>query len=291
MELSDALGVDARTVRRDIDRLRGLGYQVEANPGTGGGYRLGVGAQMPPLLLDEEEATAVAVVLGVMASVAVPGVEQGALAALTKLDRLLPPRLRGQLVSLRESTVALLPRMEAVPAEQLVAFARACDAHERVSFCYRSHSGVESERRAEPHRLVATDRRWYVVAHDLDRKDWRTFRVDRASSVVLTGHTFEPRQLDDPARMVSDGIATARYDVRARVRVFAPVEAVGRRLQPTVGVLKEDGDHTLAEIGADDFEWLAGYLIDAGWEFEILEPPEWRSLMSELGRRLSSRHK
>jgi predicted DNA-binding transcriptional regulator YafY len=289
-ELAEALGVDARTVRRDVDRLRHLGYHVEANPGTGGGYRLGVGTQMPPLLLDEEEATAVAVVLGVMASVAVPGVEQGALAALTKLDRLLPPRLRGQLISLRASTVAVLPRMEAVPAEPLVAFARACDLRERVTFRYRSHGGDRTERRVEPHRLVATDNRWYLVAHDLDRGDWRTFRVDRASSVVLTGHTFEPRRLDDPGRLVSEGIARAKYDVRSQVRIFGPFEEVSRRLRPTVGALKEDGDHTLAEVGADDFEWLAGFLINAGWDFEVLEPSEWRGRMAELGRRLSERH-
>jgi predicted DNA-binding transcriptional regulator YafY len=289
-ELAAGLGVDTRTVRRDIERLRSLGYQVEANPGTGGGYRLGVGKEMPPLLLDEQEATAVAVVLGVMASVAVPGVEQGALAALTKLDRLLPPRLRGQLVSLRASTVALLPRMDAVPAEQLVAFARACDLHERVAFSYRSYSGIESDRRVEPHRLVATDRRWYVVGFDLERNDWRTFRVDRASSVVLTGHTFEPRRLEDPGRMVADGIATAKYDVMARVRVFAPVDQVSTVIQPTVGALKADGVHTMVEIGADTFEWLAGYMIDTAFDFEIVEPLEWRSFMRQLGDRLSSRH-
>jgi predicted DNA-binding transcriptional regulator YafY len=289
-ELSDALQVDARTVRRDVDRLRALGYQVDAVPGIGGGYRLGVGANLPPLLLDEEEATAVAVVLGVMASVAVPGVERGALAALTKLDRLLPPHLRGQLVSLRESTVALLPRMEAVPAEQLVSFARACDGRERVTFAYRTFDGTETERRAEPHRLVATDRRWYVVAFDLDRDDWRTFRVDRASSVVLTGHTFAPRRLDDPGRMVSEGLATATYTYRAVVRIHAPFEAVSRRIRPTVAVLRCEGSETIAEVGADDFKWLAGYVISFGWDFEVLEPAEWREMMAALGERLRRAH-
>jgi predicted DNA-binding transcriptional regulator YafY len=270
-ELADALDVDGRTVRRDIERLRSLGYQVEANPGTGGGYRLGVGAQMPPLLLDEQEATAMAVVLGVMASVAVPGVEQGALAALTKLDRLLPPHLRGQLVSLRASTIALLPHMDAVPAEQLIALARACDGHERVSFRYRSYNGAETERRVEPHRLVATDRRWYMVGFDLDRDDWRTFRVDRATLVRLTGHTFEPRHLEDPGGMVARGIASAQYDVMARVRIAAPLDAVSKRLGRTAGALHAAGTDTIAEIGADGFEWLAGYLIDTRWDFEILD--------------------
>jgi predicted DNA-binding transcriptional regulator YafY len=289
-ELAQALGVDGRTVRRDIDRLRRLGYQVDANPGIGGGYCLTVGAHMPPLLLDEEEATAVAVVLGVMSSVAVPGVEEGALRALTKLDRLLPPRLRGQLVSLRASTVAVLPRMEAVPAEQLVTFARACDGHERVTFTYKNFDGVQSERRAEPHRLVATDRRWYVVAHDLDRAAWRTFRVDRASAVTLTGHTFEPRPLDDPARMVADGIATARSTYVAVVRIGARLADVERSIQPTTAKLRADGRATLAEIGADDFEWLASFLVDLGWDFELLEPVEWRDRLAELGRGLVERH-
>ena len=290
-ELSDALGIDARTVRRDVERLRGLGYQVDANPGASGGYRLGVGSQMPPLLLDEEEATAVAVVLGVMASVAVPGVERGALAALTKLDRLLPPRLRGQLVSLRASTVALMPRMEAVPAEQLVSLARACDVHERVTFSYRAADGVESERRAEPHRLVATDRRWYVVAFDLDRNDWRTFRVDRAESVALTGHTFVPRRLDDPGRMVAEGIATASSNYLAVVRVLAPLDEVAARIGPTTGVLTDRGSETIVELGADDFDWLVGYVTGLGWDFELLEPIEWRSRMIALGRRMTSAHR
>lgn len=289
-DLADALDVDARTVRRDIERLRSLGYQVEANPGTGGGYRLGVGSQMPPLLLDEQEATAMAVVLGVMASVAVPGVEQGALAALTKLDRLLPPHLRGQLVSLRASTIALLPHMDAVPAEQLIAFARACDGHERVTFSYRSYSGEETERRVEPHRLVATDRRWYMVGFDLDRKDWRTFRVDRVASVRLTGHTFEPRHLEDPGGMVSRGIATAKYDVMASVRIGAPLDAVSKARGNTLGTLRALGADTIAELGTDSFEWLAGYLIDTGWEFEILRPLEWRSRMRDLGIRLAANH-
>lgn len=290
-ELSEALGVDGRTVRRDVERLRGLGYQVDSIPGSGGGYRLGVGPQMPPLLLDEDEATAVAVVLGVMASVAVPGVERGALAALTKLDRLLPPRLRGQLVSLRASTVALIPRMEAVPADQLVSFARACDMHERVTFTYRSYDGVESERRAEPHRLVATDRRWYVVAYDLDRDDWRTFRVDRASSVNLTGHTFDPRRLDDPGRMVAEGIANAKSSYLAVVRIAAPLDDVALQIQSGIGTLRPDGQDTIADIGADDLEWLVGYLFGLGFEFEVLEPAEWRSRLADLAARLAQRHR
>lgn len=294
-ELADALGVDTRTVRRDMERLRRLGYDVAATPGVTGGYRLQVaGGQVPPLLLDDDEATAVAVVLGVMASVAVPGVERGALKALTKLDRVLPPRLRGQLVSLRESTVAVLPAMEVVPAEQLVAFARACDLRERVRFCYRSWSGDETERRAEPHRLVATDRRWYAVAWDLDRRDWRTFRVDRSREVVLTGHTFEPRPLPDPARMVAEGVARVAHDVTALVRIHGPADEVSTRMPASVGTVVtagagEDGA-VLVRIWADTLGWLLGYLFNLGWGFEILEPAAWRRHLAELGARLTAGH-
>lgn len=206
-ELADRLGVGTRTVRRDAERLRDLGYLVETTPGPGGGYRLGVGSDLPPLLLDDDEAMAVAVVLGVSAGAAIPGIERAALATLSRVDRLLPPRLRSQLAALRASTVALMSSPDVVPAESLVTLARACDGHEQAMFGYRSRQGERSDRRVEPHWLVATDRRWYLVAHDLDRQEWRTFRVDRIGEIRLTGHIFEPRPLDDPARLVSESIA------------------------------------------------------------------------------------
>lgn len=290
-ELAEALGVDGRTVRRDVDRLRGLGYDIVASPGVAGGYRLEVGGgQVPPLLLDDDEATAVAVVLGVMAGVAVPGVERGALAALTKLDRVLPPRLRGQLAALRESTVAVLPTMEVVPAEQLIAFARACESCERVRFWYRSWSGAETERRAEPQRLVATDRRWYAVAYDLDRRDWRTFRVDRSWDVVLTGHTFEPRRLPDPGRMVAEGVARVSHDVTAVVRIDAAFDQVAARVNSSVGTVEDRDGVTVALIYADTLGWLLSYLVSLGHDFEVLEPVHWRRHLADLGGRLASAH-
>src|SRR5580658_6063432 len=188
-ELAERLEVDARTVRRDVERLRTLGYQIQGVPGAAGGYHLGGGTEVPPLLFEDDEAMAVAVVLGLSAGAAVPGIERSALTALAKLDRLLPPRLRARLAALRHATVSLI-----LPAE-------ACDNHQRAIFSYRAHDGRGSERRVEPHRLVATDRRWYLVAFDQDREDWRTFRVDRVSSLRVPGHTFVPRPLSDPARM------------------------------------------------------------------------------------------
>jgi len=290
-ELADRLGVGTRTVRRDADRLRELGYLVETTPGPGGGYRLGVGSDLPPLLLDDEEAMAVAVVLGVSAGAAIPGIERAALATLARVDRLLPPRLRTQLAALRATTVALMSAPEVVPAEQLVTLARACDLHERAAFDYRSRQGERTDRRVEPHWLVATDRRWYLVAHDLDRQDWRTFRVDRMGQIRITGHTFEPRPLEDPARLVAESIAVAPYLIQARITVSAPAEEVARRVPADIGVVKAAGTRTsILQLGAENLEWIAGYLVGTGFDFEVTEPVELRDYIAAVGQRLAAAH-
>jgi predicted DNA-binding transcriptional regulator YafY len=289
-DLAERLGVEPRTVRRDIDRLRALGYQVQGVPGVGGGYRLGGGTDVPPLLFDDDEAMAVAVVLGVSAGAAVPGIERGALAALGKLDRLLPPRLRAQLTALRAATVSLTSPTEVVSTENLIAFARACDNNLRATFSYCAQDGRQSDRRVEPYRLVATDRRWYLVAYDLDRVDWRTFRVDRATAVVATGHTFVPRALDDPARMVAEAISTTGYAVRAVIRMHVSVDEAARLIPPHVGVTTADGAHAQVELGVDQFEWLAGFLIGLGVDFEVIEPVEMRQYLCALGARLTGAH-
>jgi predicted DNA-binding transcriptional regulator YafY len=289
-DLAERLEVDNRTVRRDVDKLRSLGYQIQGNPGVGGGYRLGGGTDVPPLLFEDDEAMAVAVVLGVSAAAAVPGIERGALTALAKLDRLLPPRLRAQLTALRAATVSLASPTEVVPTENLIGLAQACDSHQRATFAYVAHDGRRSERRVEPYRLVATDRRWYLVAYDLDRDDWRTFRVDRASAVTVTGHTFHPRPLDDPGRMVAEGISTSGYAYRAVVLVKAPLAEVTRLISPYAGVGSRQGDATRVEMGVDDFDWLAGYLIGLGLEFEVIAPVELRDHVSALADRLYRSH-
>ncbi len=289
-ELADRLAVDARTLRRDVERLRDLGYHVQGNPGVGGGYRLAGGTDVPPLLFEDDEALAVAIVLGVSATTAVAGIEQSALAALAKLDRLLPPRLRAQLTTMRAATVSLVEPTEAVSAEGLIRLAEACDRRLLATFAYRSQDGRRTERRVEPHRLVATDRRWYLVAYDLDRADWRTFRVDRASSVALPGHIFKPRPLDDPARLVAQAITTAPYAHEAVVRITAPVEEVDHLIDPHVGVLEPDGAHTMVRLGVDDFDWLAGYLIRLGVDFEVVAPAAARARLVELGERLRTAH-
>jgi predicted DNA-binding transcriptional regulator YafY len=289
-DLAERLEVDARTLRRDVDRLRVLGYQIRGTPGAGGGYRLGGGTDVPPLLFEDEEAMAVAVVLGVSAAAAVPGIERGSLAALAKLDRLLPPRLGAQLSALRAAIVPLVSQTEVVSTECLIQLAQACDGHQRVTFSYEAQDGRRSTRRVEPHRLVATDRRWYLVAHDLERDDWRTFRVDRISELEVTGHTFVPRPLTDPARMVAEGLTTARYAHQALVSVKAPLEEVASLISPYTGVLERDGDHTRVRLGFDDLGWVAGYLVGLGPEFEVLGPDELRRYLSALGERLASLH-
>jgi predicted DNA-binding transcriptional regulator YafY len=251
-----------------------------------------VGTDLPPLLLDDEEAMAVAVVLGVSAGAAIPGIERAALATLDRIDRLLPPRLRAQLAALRASTVSLTsPRDVAVVPEHLILLARACDGCERAVFRYRTRQGQEAERRVEPHRLVATERLWYLVAHDLDRNDWRTFRVDRMADVRLTGHTFIARPLADAAQLVAESIAIAPYLYQAKVRVDAPADEVRRRVRTDVGVVKPAGARgTVLEVGAETLEWLAGYLVELGFDFEVEEPLELRQYVGTVAARLAARH-
>ena len=289
-ELAQRLGVDVRTVRRDVDRIRALGYVVESTPGTTGGYRLGIGTEMPPLLLDEEEAIAVAVLFGVSASMALPGIERATVATLARIDRLLPPKLQRQVKALRAATIPLARVPDPVPVAGLAPLAQACDAHEIVTFNYRSRDGVRSTRRAEPYRLVATARLWYLVAFDLDRRDWRTFRVDRVKQVRLTGHTFEPREQVDAGRMVAAALSAAPYRYVAEVRFSCTSEQLARRVPPNVGVVEPDGEGALLRIGADDAEWLAGYLIGLAVPFEVLRPADLRDQVRKIAERVTHAH-
>ncbi|HVF31848.1 MAG TPA: transcriptional regulator [Acidimicrobiales bacterium] len=296
-ELADRLGVTTRTVRRDVTRLRDLGYPVEAAPGEAGGYRLGNGGDLPPLLLDDDEATAVAVALGVTTGGGgVRGIEEAALAALAKLDRLLPPHLRSRVASLRAATVTLTGPGgggdEAADAEVLVALAQACDGHERVAIVYSDRAGRTSERRLEPYRLVATGRRWYLVAMDVERADWRTFRVDRVREVRPTGHRFLPvPDPPDAAAVVGEAISTAPYRYQAVIAFpgTAPDE-LARRIPPTVGTIRRAprGDTgCVLRTGADRLDALAGHLIALGLDFEVREPPELRAHLAAVAARLA----
>ncbi|MEU4512947.1 WYL domain-containing protein [Nonomuraea wenchangensis] len=289
-ELADRLGVGLRTVRRDVGRLRELGYPVDAAPGVAGGYRLGVGAALPPLLLDDEEAVAVALSLRTAATGSVAGLEEAALRALAKLRQVLPSRLRHRVSAFEAATVPLAgAAVSGVGADLLTAVAAACRDHRRLRLRYRGRDGA-GEREVEPHRLVHTPRRWYLLAWDVGRRDWRTFRMDRVEELLgLPGARFTPRTPpeDDAAAYVSHGITTAPYRHQARILFHAPFAAVAPRTSPGAGRLEPvDGERCLFTAGADSLDELAAYVAAKGFDFEVLDPPELAATLRALAGRL-----
>ncbi|WP_162824104.1 helix-turn-helix transcriptional regulator [Peterkaempfera bronchialis] len=287
-ELAERLGVTARTVRRDVDRLRELGYPVHATLGAAGGYRLGAGAALPPLLLDDEEAVAVAVGLRTAAGGTVEGMAESSVRALAKLEQVLPSRLRRRVNALQTATVALSGGGPTVDPQLLTVIASACRDRMRTRFHYQDHGGAESRRIAEPHRLVCTGWRWYLVAWDTDRDDWRTFRVDRITEPLPTGPRFEPRELPEgAAERVSRGVSTEAYRYRARVTLHAPAEAVRARTSPTSAQVEPLDEHRCTlRAGANSLGALAIHLALFGVEFEVHEPPELVVHLRELAERM-----
>jgi predicted DNA-binding transcriptional regulator YafY len=291
-ELAGRLGVGLRTVRRDIDRLRDLGYPVDATPGATGGYRLGVGAALPPLLLDDEEAVAVAISLHMATTGSVAGLEETALRALTKLQQMLPSRLRYRITAFHATTVPLTGPGSApdkVDPELLTAIAAACRDQRRLRLSYPGRDGVTT-RTVEPHRLVHTPRRWYLLAWDIDRGDWRTFRLDRIQAPVSPpGARFTPRTppADDIAAYVSQAISSAPYRYQARILIRAPVEAVAQRSSPAAGRLEATGPHTcILHTGSNSLDELALYVALKGFDFQVLHPPELVPVLRALSDRL-----
>ena len=290
-ELAERLGVGLRTVRRDIDRLRGLGYPVDATPGVAGGYRLGVGAALPPLLLDDDEAVAVAISLHTATTSSVAGLEDSSLRALTKLQQTLPSRLRHRVTAFHATTIPLTgpgSRPDQVDREVLTAVAAACRDQRRLRLRYPGRAGVTT-REVEPHRLVHTPRRWYLLAWDADRGDWRTFRVDRIQGPLgPPGARFTPRQLpsDDVAAYVSHSISSAPYRYQARILFHAPVAAVARRSSPAAGRLEAVDQHTcVLHTGSDSLDELAVYVALKGFDFQVLDPPELVPVLRSLSDR------
>ncbi|QEV17316.1 helix-turn-helix transcriptional regulator [Streptomyces alboniger] len=276
-DLADRLGVTPRTVRRDVDRLRELGYPVNASPGTGGGYQLGAGAELPPLLLDDDEAVAVAVGLRTAAGQGIEGIGETSVRALTKLEQVLPGRLRRRVGALNAFTVPMLraPRQQGVDPAVLTELAGVCRDAERLRFDYRDHEGSSSRRVVEPHRLVCTERRWYLVAWDLDREDWRTFRVDRLTPRPPHGPRFAPRTppADDLASYVSQGVSTRAHAAQAVVRLLVPLEEAAQRITPSDGTLEaETARSCLLRTGAPSLDVMVFHVMFMGFEFEVLEP-------------------
>ncbi|WSA18310.1 WYL domain-containing protein [Streptosporangium subroseum] len=239
-QLADRLEVTVRTVRRDVDRLRELGYPVHATIGNIGGYRLGAGAAMPPLLLDDEEAVAVVVGLRTAANGTVAGIEETSVRVLAKLEQILPSRLRYRVSALDAATVAQHRPGAVVSAEVLTTIAAACRDHQRLRMDYRSHDGTDTTRTVEPRKLVHAGRRWYLVAYDLDRADWRTFRVDRLRPRTPAGPRFSPREppAGDIGEYASWAVGVDRYRYQARFTMYAPAAHVAERVPADAGVVE-----------------------------------------------------
>src|ERR1700738_4191606 len=263
-ELAGRLGVTTRTARNDVGRLRELGYPVHATRGAVGGYRLGAGAARPPLLRDDEEAVAVAVGLRTATIGSIEGIEESALRALAKLEQVLPDRLRRRINTLQTYTIPVPAAgnrpVPSVSADVLTAITAACRDRERLRFAYRAHAGPPSRRDVEPYRLVNWGRRWYLVAWDTQRGDWRTYRVDRVEPRIPTGPRFTPRELpaEDLAGYVARGVSTAGWQYRARRTVPAPAEFIAERLPAMLGPVEAVDEHTCAVLlGSNEVESLA----------------------------------
>jgi len=288
-ELAAELGVTDRTVRRDAERLRALGYPVNATQGVGGGYQLGAGQALPPLLLDDEEAIATAVSLRLAAGGTVAGASEAALRTLAKLDQVMPPRLRAEVRALQDATATLTGGGVAVDGEVLMTLARSCRDAVRVRFAYADRDGEATSRTVEPVQLVATGRRWYLMAWDVDRDDWRTFRLDRMTATVATTWRFRPREHPDPAAYVQGSVVAAPYRHAARVRVHAPPDRVREQVSPGVGSVEDDADGwSLLVVGGDDLDWLTAHLARLPFDLEILEPPELREAARRMAVRLAA---
>ncbi|GAU65401.1 putative DeoR family transcriptional regulator [Streptomyces sp. NBRC 110611] len=291
-ELAERLGVTSRTIRRDIERLRDLGYPVHATMGAEGGYRLAAGTAMPPLLLDDEEAVAIAVGLRSTAGHTIAGIEEASVRALAKLEQVLPARLRRRVGTLGTATVPMPgDGGPTVDPEHLTVLAAAITNHERLRFRYRAGAGAVSKRLVEPHRLVAAGRRWYLVAYDNDREDWRIFRVDRLSEPFPTGVRATPRELPaaDAGAYVRARMQGMTRTHRAVATVYAPAAEVAARLGgPAAGEVEAlDEASCRWHSTSESLEWLAMRLALLGREFTVDEPPELVAYLREMGGRVS----
>jgi predicted DNA-binding transcriptional regulator YafY len=290
-ELADRLEVTERTLRRDVTRLRDLGYPIEATTGPYGGYELGSGGRLPPLVLDDDEAVAATIALRAVAGAGSTGMESAALSALTKIEQVLPALLRERVSALATTTVGL--RRADVPpvdTDTLSAAALACRRFERLRFDYHDANDVATNRLVDPHRVVFTARQWYLVAFDTTRDDWRTFRVDRIAEPRLTGVRFAPRtDAPDAAQLVAHGVALGGYSLHAVVRLHTSPQHAAELLPPTVAVLEPaDDGTTMARIGGDA-DWIARYLAGLDCDFDIIEPQEVRTELAAIASGLLER--
>ncbi|MET8412542.1 YafY family protein [Streptomyces sp. NPDC005195] len=287
-ELAERMAVTERTVRRDVARLRELGYGIDSDPGPWGGYRLGGGTRIPPLVLDDEEALAVAVGLREAALSGVLGSDQAALSALLKLRQVLPPRIAGRLGEMDEAFVHTpRPDEPQIAPGMLLELATACRRGERTRLSYRDREGKATVRDVDPYRLVHTGRRWYFVARDVTRGEWRTFRADRVGQIRPTGHAVELVDSPDPALLVSRSIASGAYPLYVTIRLPLPMNQALRLIPPTVGTHHSEGpDATIVDIGGPDADGLAKYLLTLGTPLRVLSPDDVREALLRRAREL-----
>lgn len=289
-ELAARLDVTTRTVRRDVDRLRELGYPVHAAMGPVGGYRLGAGAALPPLLLDDDEAVAVTLGLQANATGSVAGIEEASLRALTKVEQVLPTRLRHRVDALRGAVVAMPPRYgpgPAVDADTLIAISAAIRNTETLRFDYRSHAADETRRSVEPHRIAHWSHKWYLVGWDTDRADWRTFRVDRMSLRTPNGRHFahRPSPDGDVVAYLRRTMGFAMWPYRSVIRVHVPAEDLAGRVE---GIVTPIDEHTCRlEMGSDSYALAALVVGMLDVEFEVESPPELAAHLHALAGRFT----
>jgi predicted DNA-binding transcriptional regulator YafY len=292
-ELASRLEVSPRTVRNDIERLRDLGYPVHATRGSVGGYRLEAGTSMPPLLLEDDEAVAVAIAMRSATGVAVEGLEESSLRALAKLEQVLPPRLRRQVATVQSVTMHVRRGRPGPTVDPAVLSELARLARERfqVRFDYSDRKQAASARRAEPYRLVNAGQRWYLVAWDLDRADWRTFRVDRMRPGLSTGARFTARPLTDAEAeaLVARGVPPEARKFQARIVVHAPAQQIAERIGPWIGSVEAlDDDRCVLVTGAERVEDIAVHLGWLGCDFQVTEPPELVNTLRALAARYAA---
>lgn len=275
-DLAERTGRSSRTVRRDIDRLRELGYPVHATRGSTG-YRLEAGSNLPPLVFDDDEAVAIVIGLRTAAARSVTGMDETAARALAKLERLLPSRLRHQVGAFDALAVPATSVGPTVDPELVSRVVAACSDRQRLRFDYTAHDGTSSRRLVDPHRLVHTGRRWYLVAYDLTRSDWRSFRLDRLRLRGHVGPRFEPRAIPggDVVAFVTRGVTSRLWQHQVRARLHASAEAVAERLPRTAGALVAVGkDRCLLDLGGDRLDRLAADLCAIGVDFDVVEAPD-----------------
>ncbi len=290
-DLAERLEVNPRTLRRDIDRLRQLGYPIHASSGVAGGYAFRAGQALPPLLLDDEEALAVAIALQLAAAGTVSGVEESSLRALVKLVQVMPARLRRRIDALRSAILPLQRMGPTVDASVLAALSAACRDQLQVGFAYRDVQGRSSRRQVEPQGLVHASSRWYLVAWDPARDDWRTFRIDRVEGAPVIGTHFAPRPAPlggDLGAYVSGMLAAVIKGEEARVVLHEPMDVMSPRIPPAAALLEPiDDSCCLVRCSSHQLDWLVYWLMSLDVDFEVLEPPALKERVRAAGERLS----